>query len=118
MALTRAFKETVHARAQNDVAYRRALLQAGVDCLLEGDLPSAKSILRTYINATLGFEQLATALGRSSKSLMRMLGPKGNPQMANFVEVLNLLQAQEGIKLKVTIDQSERSSCLPKFSPV
>jgi hypothetical protein len=49
---------------------------------------------------------------------MRMLGPKGNPQMANFVEVLNLLQAQEGIKLKGTIDQSKRSSCLPKFSPV
>ena len=49
---------------------------------------------------------------------MRMLGPKGNPQMANFVEVLNLLQAQEGIQLKVTIDQSKRRSCLPKFSPV
>ncbi len=28
------------------------------------------------------------------------------------------LQAQEGIQLKVTIDQSKRRSCLPKFSPV
>lgn len=52
MALTRDFKETVRARAQSDPAFRRALLQEGVECLLSGDLDTGKVVLRDYIEAT------------------------------------------------------------------
>lgn len=58
MALTRDFKETVRARAQRDPAFRRALLQEGVECLLSGDVDVGKVVLRDYINATIGFEEL------------------------------------------------------------
>ena len=36
MALTRAFKDTVRARVQNDPAFRDALLTEGVKALLDG----------------------------------------------------------------------------------
>jgi hypothetical protein len=35
------------------------------------------TVLREYINATIGFEELSRVFGKSSKRLMRMFGPKG-----------------------------------------
>ena len=102
MALTRDFKETVQARAKRDAAFRRALLQEGVECLLSGDLDTGKVVLRDYINATLGFEELGSRTSRSPKSLMRMFGPAGNPQARNLFQVIACLQDHEGVRLEVT----------------
>jgi DNA-binding phage protein len=37
----------------------------------------------------------------SPKSLVRMLGPSGNPTAHNLFEVLNALQQKEGVELHV-----------------
>ena len=60
MALTRDFKETVRDRAQRDPAFREGLLSEGVECLLVGDVDTGKILLRDYINATIGFEELGS----------------------------------------------------------
>ena len=91
----------IQARAQRDLALRKALLQEGVECLLAGDVDTGKMVLRDYINATTGFEELSRVFDRSSKSLMRMFGPKGNPQASNLFAVIHYLQEQEGIHLEV-----------------
>ncbi len=101
MALTKDFKETILARAQCDSAFRKALLKEGIECLLAGDVDTGKAVLRDYINATIGFEELAEVFGKSSKSLMRMFGPKGNPQASNLFAVISYLQKREGIQLEV-----------------
>ncbi len=101
MALTRDFKETVRARAQRDPEFRRALLQEGVECLLSGDLDTGKVVIRDYINATLGFEQLGSLTERQPKGLMRMFGPSGNPQARNLFQVIACLQDHEGVHLEV-----------------
>ena len=101
MALTRDFKETVQARARRDPAFGRALLQEAVAAMLDGDLQAGKAVLRDYINATIGFEALGRATGKPPKSLMRMLGPRGNPQVSNLFAVLGHLQEQGGFHLKV-----------------
>ena len=101
MALTKDFKETIQARAQRDTAFRKALLQEGIECLLAGDVDTGKAVLRDYINATIGFEELSEVFGKSSKSLMRMFGPKGNPQAGNLFAVIGYLQEKEGIHLEV-----------------
>ena len=101
MALTRSFKDSVQARAKRDAAFRRALLQEGVECLLQGDTETGKAVLRDYINATLGFGSLARASGISSKSLMRMFGPDGNPQASNLFAVIARLQEAEKVELEV-----------------
>ena len=49
MALTKDFKDTIQARAQRDPAFRKALLQEGVECLLAGDVDTGKAVLRDYI---------------------------------------------------------------------
>ena len=101
IALTKDFKETIQVRAQRDPAFRKALLQEGIECLLAGDVNTGKAVLRDYINATIGFEELAEVFDKSSKSLMRMFGPKGNPQASNLFAVIGYLQEREGIHLEV-----------------
>jgi len=101
MPLTRDFKETIQERASRDAGFREALLREAVDALLSGDVETGKTVLRNYINATVGFDKLATVTKKSPKSLMRMLGPKGNPQARNFFEIDAYLQKREGVRLKV-----------------
>ena len=56
-------------------------------------------ILRDLVNSTVGFERLATLTDKPSKSLHRMLSPKGNPSMDNVAAIFGAL----GRKLKVEI---------------
>ena len=102
MPLTRAFRETVMARARRDPEFREGLLNEGVGALLNGEVDVGKALLRDYINATVGFDELGRLTGKSSKSLMRMFGPAGNPQARNLFEVINQIQRHEGVRLHVT----------------
>ena len=102
MALTRDFRETIRARVQRDQAFRRALLREAVEAMLNGDVETGKSVLRDYVNATVGFGELAEVTHRSPKSLMRMLGPQGNPQARNLFEIVSYLLHQEGIQFKLS----------------
>ncbi len=101
MALTRDFKETIQARVKRDPAFREALLKEGVECLLSGDVETGKTVLRDYINATIGFEALGDLTDKSPKSLMRMFGPKGNPQARNLFEIIGYLQEREGFHFEI-----------------
>src|SRR5215207_7074679 len=97
MALTRKFKDTVQARVQADPAFREALLREGIETMLSGDVDTGKAILRDYINATVGFEKLGAQTGSSPKSLIRMFGPRGNPQARNLFTVIGYLQKSAGV---------------------
>lgn len=101
MALTRDFKETIRARVKRDPAFRKALLREGIENFLSGDVETGKIILRDFINATVGFPKLGDATHRSAKSLMRMLGPNGNPQARNLFEIFAYLQRAEGVRFEV-----------------
>ncbi len=101
MPLTRNFKETIQARIKRDPAFREELLKEGVECLLSGDVDTGKAVLRDYINATVGFQELGGLTAKSPKSLMRMFGPNGNPQALNLFEIIGCLQEREGFHLKV-----------------
>ena len=103
MPLTRDFKGTIQARIERDPAFRDELLREGIECLLSGELETGKAILRDYINATIGFERLSSLTHKSPKSLMRMLGPKGNPQARNLFEVISHLQKTGGLRLELAL---------------
>jgi hypothetical protein len=102
MALTRSFKELVQQRVATDAAFGQALLREGIDTMLAGNVDTGKAILRDYIKATIGFEKLGEATGTQPKSLIRMFGPRGNPQARNLFTVLGYLQKQAGLQLHVT----------------
>jgi DNA-binding phage protein len=101
MALTRDFKETIRARVAKDPRFRKELLREGIEAMLTGDIATAKTILRDYINATVGFTELSEATHIPSKSLMRMLGPAGNPRADNLFDVVSFLQQREGIRFQL-----------------
>ena len=101
MPPTRSFSETVRELAERDPAFRDGLLSEAIMCLLAGDVETGKIVLRDYINATIGFEELASRVDKPPKSLMRMFGSQGNPQARNLFDVIGCLQEHEGVHLEV-----------------
>ena len=101
MPLTRDFRITIRERLARDPGFREAMLEEGVQCLLAGEVDVGKSVLRDYVNATIGFQELGGLTEKSPKSLMRMLGPNGNPQAGNLFEIISYLQEREGLHLRV-----------------
>ena len=101
MATTKSFKELVQQRVARDGAFADNLLREGIDTMLTGDIETGKAILRDYIKATVGFEKLGAATGTPAKSLIRMLGPRGNPQTRNLFGIIGYLQKQAGVELHV-----------------
>ncbi|MGA2832025.1 MAG: transcriptional regulator [Terracidiphilus sp.] len=101
MALTKSFNDTIKSRIQQSEGFRRALLREAVGCMIAGDVETGKSLLRKYINGTIGFVKLGADLGRSPKVLMRMFSTTGNPQAKNLFEIVAYLQKIEGTVLEV-----------------
>lgn len=74
-------KETVKARAARHPAFRVALLGEAVEAFVAGDVDTGKTLIRDYINATVGFDRLGEVVSIDPKNLMRMFGPRGNPAL-------------------------------------
>ncbi len=100
MALTRNFKETILARVQSDPEFAKGLLDEAVTLFLEGEPETAKLILRDLVNATIGFEQLAQAVDKPTKSVHRMLSPSGNPTMTHLSAIFAAIKQTLNIALQ------------------
>ena len=102
MPLTRDFKATIRARAQTDPEFRGALLVEAAQALIDGEPDVTKAVLRDYVNATVGFDQLSRQVRIPKKSVMRMLSKSGNPSISNITMILAYLHKQEGLNLQVS----------------
>jgi DNA-binding phage protein len=100
MALTRDFKQTIAARARRDPAFAKALLSEAATLFLHGEPETARLTLRELVNATLGFEALATLADMPSKSLHRMLSERGNPSMDNLAAIFDAMRHHLGVTLR------------------
>ena len=101
MALTRDFRQTVQARVRKDEKFRRGLLRDAIEAFLAAEAALGREILRDFINATVGFPALARKTGIHVKTLHQMFGPRGNPTATNLFHIINCLQEQEGVQLRV-----------------
>jgi len=106
MPVTRTFRITIMERATRDARFRQHLLTEAINQLLAGDLAAGKAMLRDYIHATISFERLARALKKSSKSLHRMLGSRGNPTAESLFGIIKFLQTYERVQLRVKSHRS------------
>ena len=95
-------RELIDDYIASDPAFREALIQEAIEAMLAGDVDTGKTILGDYIKATDGFEKLGRAIGTPPKSLIRMFGPRGNPQARNLFGVIGYLQKRDGLVLRVT----------------
>jgi DNA-binding phage protein len=101
MSITRDFKETINARVQREPEFAKALLDEAVSLFLNGESETARLILRDLVNATTGFEELASETSLPSKSLHRMLSAKGNLTMNNLTAIFTVLRKQLNVNLEV-----------------
>lgn len=97
MVLTRDFKETAKERAVRDPAFAKAMLDEAATAFLNGEPHVARLILRDLVNASVGFEELASKTNRPSKSLHRMLSEKGNPSMDNLAAIFGAVRKRLGV---------------------
>jgi hypothetical protein len=79
ISLTRSFRELVQSHVAEDPDFAAGLRRESIDLMLAGDVDTGKALLRDYIGATVGFEQLGRATGTQPKGLIRMFGPQANP---------------------------------------
>jgi hypothetical protein len=108
--LTRPWNDLVRQMIQSDGEFRKAVLAESLAAMLAGEVESGKSMLRKYVNATVGFIALGEAVGKSSKTLMQMLGREGNPNIRNFFEIMAYLQKVEGVDLTVMSGDAPKKS--------
>ncbi|MBV8849947.1 MAG: transcriptional regulator [Methylobacteriaceae bacterium] len=101
MTRTKNFSGLVQEHVRSDPKFAEALLREAINAMLSGDVDAGKTILRDYIKATIGFEELGEATGAPPKSLIRMFGPRGNPQAKNLFNVIGYLQRRAGVELHV-----------------
>lgn len=101
MILSRDVQDTVNQRLARDPEFAKALLDEATLLLLNGEAQTARLILRDLVNATIGFEELALATHKPSKSIHRMLSAKGNPTMDNITAIFNVLRKLLKVEFKV-----------------
>ena len=101
MPLTRDFKETSRERASRDAGFREALLQRpSTPCLR--DVETGKTVLRNYINATVGFDKLATVTQEIAKEPHAYARPERQSSSSQFFEIVAYLQKKRRCALEST----------------
>jgi DNA-binding phage protein len=101
MVLSRDASITVVDRIRRDPEFAALLLDEAVSLFLNSEPDVARLVLRDLVNGTIGFEGLAIATSKPSKSLHRMLSAKGNPTMDNLTLILGVLRRELGVDIRV-----------------
>ena len=118
MTLTRKFNQTVIERVERDPEFAKALLDETATLFLSDEPETARLILRDLVNATVGFEQLAVLTDKPSKSLHRMLSPKGNPSMDNLAAISDEVDIRlEGKSLVIVPVHAPRTGWFVGYKP-
>jgi hypothetical protein len=107
MPLTVNFHDLVQRDVAADPAFGQAILREGIETMLAADVGAGKTVLRDYIKATIGFEKLGEETGTPLKSLLRMFGPRGNPQARDLFSVVGYLQKRAGLERHVTAEDQD-----------
>ena len=99
---TGSWLEYIRERAQHEPEFGHLIFARAVRYFVEGDLAMCKSTLHNYVYATIGFAELGRALGKSPRSVKRMLSDGSNPRSADLFAVIGHLQKAEGVEIDVS----------------
>jgi DNA-binding phage protein len=100
MVLARGVNRTVEERVRRDPDFAKALLDEAATLFLNGEPHTARVILRDLVEAVIGFEALASEIGKTSRSLQRMLSTEGNPSMDAVAIILGVVRKKLGVDLQ------------------
>jgi DNA-binding phage protein len=66
------------------------------------------------VKASPGFPAVAKATGIHEKSLIRMLGPKGNPTAASLARIFRVLADHHNVDFVVKTSPRKKTKAVPK----
>ena len=95
-------RERVKSRIRTDDAFGDAIFSEAIEVLLANDMATAKSVLFDFIDATIGFEELAVQSGLAADALREMFSQSGDPSAGELFRVLAILQQHQGIQFEVS----------------
>jgi DNA-binding phage protein len=101
--LHRRMSPLIFRRLRNDRTFGSVVLLEAVRALLDNDVDLTKGLLRRFVDTTCGFAQLAELAEGHPKSLIRMLGPNGNPSAKRLMAILTLLTRVHRVRFAVGI---------------
>lgn len=112
---TVSYKDSLKAMVERNPHMAAEMLEDAINALLAGELDEGRLLLRQYVNATIGFPELARRTGKADKNLMRTLGPTGSPTAANLFQIVRACMEAEGIKVAAhVIRQGARAPEAPR----
>ena len=106
LTLHRRMSRAIYRRIRADCTFRTGLLTAAVQALLDDDVALAQGLLRRLIDATIGFNVLATLMDSNPKSLIRMLSPNGNPSARLLMSIIARVAGVESVRLSVRTERA------------
>ncbi len=100
---TTPLKDSLKAMVERKPELANEMLEDAINSLLAGDVDDGRLLLRQYINATIGFKELAHRTGKADKNLMQMLSVSGNPTVTNLFEIIQACIKAEGVTISAHV---------------
>lgn len=100
------FSERLKRRTHHDASFRARLLAEIAQTFLAGDTPAGREALRVYIETTVGFAELASALGARKSVLVQSLRPHAEPRIKDLFSILECLQKLERVRLRLRVREA------------
>jgi DNA-binding phage protein len=96
---TTPYKDSMKTMVARNPGMATEMFEDAINALFAGELDEGRLLLRQYVNATIGFGELARRTGKTDKNLIRALGPKGSPTAANLFQIIQACMKAEGLTL-------------------
>lgn len=107
---TTPYKDSMKAMVGRNPGMSVEMFEDAINALFAGELVEGRLLLRQYVNATIGFAELARRTGKTDKNLIRALGPNGSPTAANLFQIIQACMKAEGVTVAAhVIRRDERS---------
>lgn len=101
------YKDSMKAMVARNPDIAAEMLEDAINALFAGNLDEGRLLLRQYVNATIGFGELAQRTGKTDKNLIRSLGPNGSPTAANLFQIIQACMKAEGVTIAAHIIRPE-----------
>ena len=100
---TVSFDDMLSGMASSNSLFASEMLEEALNTILAGSVDDGRILLRQYIKATIGFQELAKLTGKQDKNLMRSLSATGNPTAANLFEIIQACTKAAGVKVSAHV---------------
>lgn len=112
-----SYKNSMRKLVDENPEIGQEMIEGALNSILQNELDDGRILLHQYVNATLGFAELGRRMDKDPKSLMRSLGPKGNPTVTTLMGIIQTcVSAQDMAILAHVVPQAKRADHRPQLS--